>query len=305
MDYKKIGHRIELRRKELELTLADLAAEVDLSASTIQRYEKGRFDKIKMPIIEAIAEALCVNPDWLMCLTDDPTDYDDGNLLAEIPLFYVEACDGDMKRAYAMMKAVDDDYFREQTMPPAVSRHAPPLSNEAIQLALAYDKQLDTWGKLQVRTAMEQALARRADEMKALQKDNCIRLPLAIPSMGVGVAIQFSDSDFETILVEDNEYTRRAIFAVRVRDDTSDWGKNDIILFENSDNGGFGVFVIDGMSQLMMRMDDRIYPPGRERDAITLTSNIQCKGYAFRFLYPSWVIGNKPIFPDGYNGPKK
>lgn len=68
IDYKAIGRRIEQRRKELGLTLADLAAAVDLSASTIQRYEKGHFDKIKLPVLQAIASALKVAPEWLMCL---------------------------------------------------------------------------------------------------------------------------------------------------------------------------------------------------------------------------------------------
>lgn len=113
IDYKEIGRRIELRRKELDLTLSDLASRVDLSASTIQRYEKGRFDKIKLPVLEAIASALHVNPEWLIGNTDDPIDYSDGDLLAEIPLSYVNACNGDMKRAYAMWIAAGEDAAKE------------------------------------------------------------------------------------------------------------------------------------------------------------------------------------------------
>lgn len=109
VDYKAIGRRIEARRKELGLTLVDLAMKVDLSASTIQRYEKGRFDRIKMPVIEAIASALCVNPDWLIGNTDDPIDYEDGDLLASIPLSYIELFDGDIEKAYRYMQAVDDE----------------------------------------------------------------------------------------------------------------------------------------------------------------------------------------------------
>lgn len=109
VDYKAIGRRIEARRKELGLTLVELAMEVDLSASTIQRYEKGRFDKIKMPVIEAIASALHVNPDWLIGNTDDPVDYEDGDLLASVPLSYIELFDGDVEKAYQCMQAVDNE----------------------------------------------------------------------------------------------------------------------------------------------------------------------------------------------------
>lgn len=80
LTHTEIGRRIELRRKELGLTLTDVASGVGVAASTIQRYEKGRFDKIKMPVIEAIAVALHVNPEWLIGTTTDPVGYDDGDL---------------------------------------------------------------------------------------------------------------------------------------------------------------------------------------------------------------------------------
>lgn len=73
-EHKEIGRRIALRRKELGYTLAEVAAEVGVVPSTIQRYEKGQFEKIKVPVIEAIASALHVNPSWLIGKTDDPTD---------------------------------------------------------------------------------------------------------------------------------------------------------------------------------------------------------------------------------------
>ena len=113
MEHKEIGRRIELRRKDLNLTLADVASAVGVAASTIQRYEKGQFEKIKMPVIEAIAAALHINPEWLVGLTDDPTTYDDPDLIASISLQYLEACNGDVKKAYKMMQAVDEDHLAE------------------------------------------------------------------------------------------------------------------------------------------------------------------------------------------------
>lgn len=122
IDYKEIGRRIELRRKELDMTLAELASVVDLSASTIQRYEKGLFDKIKMPIIEAVAAALHVSPEWLIGNTDDPVDYADSDLIATIPLSYLKACSGDVKRAFQMMKAVNKDCDLEHSPTPLQAR---------------------------------------------------------------------------------------------------------------------------------------------------------------------------------------
>lgn len=115
LNHVEIGSKIESRRKELELTLADVANEVGVAASTIQRYEKGHFDKIKMPVIEAIAEALQVNPDWLLGYTDDPYDYDSDpdNLFASIPSdqfdHLMNAYNNDLKQVWKARQAIEDD----------------------------------------------------------------------------------------------------------------------------------------------------------------------------------------------------
>ena len=69
---QEIGLRIEQRRKELNLTLNDVADSIGVARSTVQRYEKGRIEKIKLPVIEAIANALKVNPAWIVYKSDDP-----------------------------------------------------------------------------------------------------------------------------------------------------------------------------------------------------------------------------------------
>ena len=66
-----IGQRIEQRRKSLGLTLDDVAQEIGLAKSTVQRYEKGTIETIKLPVIEAIAKILKVNPSWLCGKTED------------------------------------------------------------------------------------------------------------------------------------------------------------------------------------------------------------------------------------------
>jgi len=66
VDNKEIGLRIMSAREAANLTKKDLASKVHVADSTIMRYEKGQINKIKMPIIEAIANALDVNPLWLL-----------------------------------------------------------------------------------------------------------------------------------------------------------------------------------------------------------------------------------------------
>ena len=71
MDNKAIGLRIEQRRKQLSLTLEFVATEVGVAKSTIMRYERGTIEKVKLPVIEAIARVLDVNPSWLCCKSDE------------------------------------------------------------------------------------------------------------------------------------------------------------------------------------------------------------------------------------------
>lgn len=68
---KILGVRIAEARKRKGLTLKEVAADIGVAASTIQRYEKGAFEKIKLPIIKAIAECLNVNSTWLVGVTDE------------------------------------------------------------------------------------------------------------------------------------------------------------------------------------------------------------------------------------------
>ena len=66
MTNKEIGKRIKDTRKEKDLTLEDVASAIGVARSTIQRYEMGKIDKIKLPIITAIADVLGVNDGWLV-----------------------------------------------------------------------------------------------------------------------------------------------------------------------------------------------------------------------------------------------
>lgn len=61
----EIGQRMEARRTALGLTLDDVALRVGVAKSTIQRYEKGKIEKLKQPVIEAIAAVLDIDPAWL------------------------------------------------------------------------------------------------------------------------------------------------------------------------------------------------------------------------------------------------
>ncbi len=71
MDNQEIGNKIKYARTMRHVTLDDVARKIGVAKSTVQRYEAGKIDKIKLPVIESIAYALNVNPAWLIGKSDN------------------------------------------------------------------------------------------------------------------------------------------------------------------------------------------------------------------------------------------
>ena len=110
-----LGERIKQRRTELGLSQAELASRLDYGdRSTIAKIESGKNDLNQSKII-LFAEALNTTPSFLMGWTDDPTNYDDPDLIASIPLSYLEACNGDAEKAFKMMEAAHEDAKQENS----------------------------------------------------------------------------------------------------------------------------------------------------------------------------------------------
>ena len=68
----KIAQRIAQRRKELNLSLQDIANIAGISRSTLQRYESGAIKNIPLQRLEGLAVALKTTPEWIL-----GTDYVD------------------------------------------------------------------------------------------------------------------------------------------------------------------------------------------------------------------------------------
>ena len=66
-------------------------------------------------ILVRIADAYGVSTDFLLERTDDPTDYTNPDLLAELAGAQLDALSGDVKKAVALQRATADDVRREAT----------------------------------------------------------------------------------------------------------------------------------------------------------------------------------------------
>ena len=71
MNNIEIGKRIHNARTLKKYTLDEVAKKIGVAKSTIQRYENGEITKIKLPVIDSIANALAVNPAWLVGKSDE------------------------------------------------------------------------------------------------------------------------------------------------------------------------------------------------------------------------------------------
>ncbi len=85
----EIGKRIKSLRIEQNITQEELGKKLGLNKSTIQRYETGKVQTIKLPILENIAFIFNVNPSFLALKTDDPRYYGEkagtpGSLIGEL-----------------------------------------------------------------------------------------------------------------------------------------------------------------------------------------------------------------------------
>lgn len=66
-----VGARIQQRRKELDMTAAELGRRIGKNRSTVFRYENGDIDKLPVDVLKPIAEALLTTPEALMGWEDD------------------------------------------------------------------------------------------------------------------------------------------------------------------------------------------------------------------------------------------
>lgn len=101
-----VGARIKARRKELGLTLQDLADVIRVARSTVQRYETANFSRMKMPVLYSIAQALEVNPDWLVGKSDLKTT-EVNSPAPSAPAYNISAREYSMIRSYRKAEPAD------------------------------------------------------------------------------------------------------------------------------------------------------------------------------------------------------
>lgn len=65
-----LQERLKKRRRQLGLTLAQVAEQIGVKEATVQRYESGAIANIKYQTILKLSETLKCSPAYLLCWTD-------------------------------------------------------------------------------------------------------------------------------------------------------------------------------------------------------------------------------------------
>ena len=68
---QEIMSRMKKRREELNMSYQTLSDKVEISKSTLQRYETGYIKNMPVDKLEDVAKALCVSPSYLMGWEDN------------------------------------------------------------------------------------------------------------------------------------------------------------------------------------------------------------------------------------------
>ena len=142
-------------------------------------------------------------------------------------------------------------------------KEAPSMSDEARDLANAYDNELDRWGRQAVRELVETEVQRCKDETQLMEsplKEDPKVIPLFWSSAAAGYASPILGEDFDNYELKPED-PQGAMFAVKVSGDSMEPHFPDgSIVFCNKDpiaDGEIGVFCLDGESFIKQYHHDR------------------------------------------------
>ncbi|CQR71648.1 transcriptional repressor DicA [Sporomusa ovata DSM 2662] len=144
-----IHERIKARRKECDLSVDDIALELGVSRATVYRYESAEIKNMGIDKIEPLAKVLKTTPEYLMGWIDDPVNYNDPELIADLQGPVLDHFDGDVKKALEFRKAVDEDAISDirdkniktssKTLPPLTPKDEREIAKDLEAMLAALD----------------------------------------------------------------------------------------------------------------------------------------------------------------------
>lgn len=107
-----MSNNIKKLRLEQNLTQSELAAIAGVSDKAVSTWEQGLKNPRKSAI-NKLAYHFNVSPAWLEGYTNDPTNYNDPELITQIPQSILQNFNGDVQKAYTVWKSTEAEYVSE------------------------------------------------------------------------------------------------------------------------------------------------------------------------------------------------
>jgi transcriptional regulator with XRE-family HTH domain len=141
---RTFAERLKALRRRDGVTQEELAAEIGVNRSSVGKWENSPLAVPSDEVIVDIAAYFAVSVDFLLCYTDDPTDYENPDFIAEAYggqyKSLLEAHDGDevvAGRGWHEMKLAEaDDAKQEEVLRSLAMEYSYAIPEEAIKRAL-------------------------------------------------------------------------------------------------------------------------------------------------------------------------
>lgn len=258
---------IKVFRKEKGLTLEDLSEKSGVPVSTIKKISAGITTDPNLSTVKAIASALgCTLDDF-----SDSTPFGNSVTTKELKLIKkYRSIDEHGQKAVDMI--LDHEYSRCA---------AAPVSNPVVTPA-------------PIPIPLPETVEEPEEEADLFYNVIPIRRSEQPASAGSGAYL--GPEAFETILVMENELTRRALFSVPVSGDSMEplYEDKDILIVERSEDlepGEIGIFTLNGKGYVKKLGCGQLlslnpgYPP------IPLDDSVLLNGRVIGVLEPEWIVG--------------
>ncbi len=266
----KAKNYLKIRRKELGLTMREVAEQVGVTEATISRWESGQISSMRSENVSAYARALKTTTTFIL------TGFDGEKIRLNHSLYLLS------------QNQYPDSDFSE------FGNELLGLSNDAVYLGQRFDALTGEEKELIIRI-VDLLESKSATKEKATATE-IITLPhsLLSASAGTGQWLDYNESEPWKVLL--NEHTRKADFAVDVSGDSMEpmFFDGDTVLIHcqpSVNEGEVGLFVYQGNGYIKKQGIDRLISINPEYPDIVPeeTEEVKCVGKALGKLESQWI----------------
>lgn len=204
-------NRIKLLREKFEIEQKVLAIELGVSQPTISDWETGRKKPSSKSILK-LADYFNVSVDYLLGRTNDPINYNDPELIADLSGPVLEHFNGDVKKAYEFQKTVESD----------------------AKINEYYDFEIEMLERLKAKGYKYHELNERMDPTIIIYKDNFSKIYKMNDLVPNFIKYKNSESVIETILNEkyEDNFSNDNI-TIAAHHDGGEWTEEELEELEN------------------------------------------------------------------------